>query len=107
MHAPGAGDAEGFGAQHVAHDGRVVVVAGDGQHRDVQRGQRVPEQFVAGPRLVLDEIPAGDDRGGFVFVDCDPFEHCLERRPRRDAAHPGGFVGMQMRVGDMQQANDV
>ncbi len=100
-----AAELERAAREDLAHELRVVVVAGNRVDGYAERLERGAEAFVTGAALVLHDVARGEDRvDGPAPVALRVLEHGEERRVRRHAAHAAVRSRVQVRIADLQDA---
>ena len=101
-----AADLEGAAAQLLAHGLRLVMVAGNAQHRFFQIAEEAAKAQIAG-LVVLHQI-AGDEHGLIVTHarEC-LIQGRVQARIGLDTAKPSGGAAVEMRVGDLKNLHPV
>ena len=98
-----AAELERAARENLAHELRVVVVAGNRIHRHAERLERGAEAFVPGAALVLHDVARGEDGiDGPAAIALRVLEHRKKRRVGGDAAHAAVRCRVQVRIADLQ-----
>ncbi len=98
-----AAELERAAHEDLAHELRIVVIAGDRVDGHAERLERGAKALVTGAALVLDDVARGENRvDGPPRIALRLLEHGEKRRVRRDAAHAAVGGRMQVRVADLQ-----
>ncbi len=108
--APGAdvdmaSEDEGLVAELAPHCRRVVVVSGKAQHRDAEISKQASEIGVPG-RIVLDDIAGDQHRIHRPVTHSGARKRALERGQRLHAAQGLCRAPVQVRVGELEKAQD-
>lgn len=100
----GAAELEGRGGQHLAHQRRVVMIPRQAIHRHAEVPQQFLETPVAVAALVLDKVAGREDQVRLPRIGAGMGEGGYQRVISVDTAHPRIAPGMQVRIGDVQDA---
>lgn len=99
-----AADLKRRAAQNVVHDVRRVVISRYAVNRNTVWLERLPKALVPGSRFILDQVAGGDHCVGSQLTVHGISNNRLERIVGIETAHAAIRMGVQMRIGNMQES---
>ena len=98
-----AAELERAAREDLAHELRIVVIAGNRVDGHAERLERCAKALVTGAAFVLHDVAGGEDRvDGPAPIALRVLEHGEKRRVRRHAAHAAVGGRVQVRIADLQ-----